>query len=151
MNRLLTAAAIAAIGLSVSAPASAQMKPEDVIKLRKSIYTVVAHNVRPIAAMAKGERPVDAALVARNAAVIEALSKQAPDGFAAGSDKGAETRAKPEIWSQPDKFKVAMDRFQGEATKMVEVARGGNADAIKTQFGALSKSCGACHDDFRNK
>ena len=43
------------------------------------------------------------------------------------------------------------NRYQSEATKFNEVAKTGNVDNIKTQFGVLAKSCVACHDDFRNK
>lgn len=106
--------------------------------------------MRPLGLMVKGEMPFNKDVFARNAAVIDTMSHVVPDGFVAGTDKG-DTRAKPEIWSDAGKFKAALERFQAEAAKMNEVAKGGNFDAIKTQFGALSKSCGNCHDNFRNK
>ena len=130
--------------------ATAQVKPEDTIKNRKSSLTLVQSHMRTIAAMLKGERPMDAALVAKNAALIETLAKAFPEGFPPGTDRG-DTKARPEIWSQPDKFRQATNRYQGEATKFTEVAKTGNVDNITAQFGALAKSCGACHEDFRTK
>jgi len=141
----------AVIAMVMSNLASAQdVKPEDVIKFRKGAYQVIGWEMRPLGLMVKGEMPYNKDVFARNAAVIDTMSHVVPEGFTPGSDKG-ETRAKQEIWSDPTKFKAALDRFQSEAAKMNEVAKGGNFDAIKMQFGSLAKSCGNCHDSFRAK
>ena len=141
----------AVVAAVISNLAAAQdVKPEDVIKFRKGAYQVIGWEMRPLGLMVKGEMPFNKDVFARNAAVIDTMSHVVPDGFVAGTDKG-DTRAKPEIWSDAAKFKAALERFQSEAAKMNEVAKGGNFDAIKLQFGALSKSCGNCHDNFRNK
>jgi cytochrome c556 len=75
------------------------------------------------------------------------------EAFAPGTDKApdAETRAKPEIWSEPEKFKQALDRFQAEAIKLVEASKVGSLDAVRPVFGGVAKACGACHDTFRTK
>jgi cytochrome c556 len=138
--------ALAAVGL-----ASAQeMKPEDVIKFRKGAYQVINWHMRPLGAMVKGEQPYNKELFVKNAAIIESLSRIVPDAFQQETDKG-DTRAKPEIWSDPARFKQALERFQSEAARMSEVAKTGNFDQIRVQYGALSKSCGNCHDNFRSK
>jgi cytochrome c556 len=151
MKRVLGSILIASFGLAAGT-AMAQAKPEDTVKFRKANYTVIAWHMRPLAAMVKGERPMDAAEAARNANIIAMLAPIAATAFPAGTEKTSEqSRAKPEIWSQPDKFKQYMDRFAAEATKMADAAKSGNPDSIKTQFGALGKACGTCHDDFRTK
>ena len=67
-------------------------------------------------------------------------------------DRCAETRAKPEIWSDAAGFKKVMDGFQAESAKMVQVAKTAkDVDAVRGQFAALGKSCAACHDNFRTK
>jgi cytochrome c556 len=38
-----------------------------------------------------------------------------------------------------------------ELSKLVAVAKGGDLNAIKPQFGAAGASCKACHDAYRNK
>ena len=132
--------------------AMAQVKPEDVIRFRKSVYQVVAWNVRPIGQMVKGEIPFNKDLFARNAANVAAMAQLAPEAFAAGSDKGGETRAKPEIWSDAAGFKKAMDAFQAESAKLAEVSKtAANVDAVRAQTGALLKTCGGCHDTYRMK
>ena len=141
----------AVIAMVVGNAALAQdVKPEDVIKFRKGAYQVIGWEMRPLGLMVKGEMPYNKDVFAKNAAVIHTMSQVVPEGFTPGSEKG-ETRAKAEIWSDPAKFKAALERFQSEAGKMNEVAKTGNFDTIKVQFGNLSKSCGNCHDSFRNK
>ena len=141
----------AVLALAMDGLASAQdMKPEDVIKFRKGAYQVMNWYMRPLGAMVKGEQPYNRELFVKNSAIIESLSRIVPDAFQQETDRG-DTRAKPEIWTDPVRFKQALERFQTEATRMSEVARSGNFDQIKTQYGAMSKSCGNCHDNFRSK
>ena len=142
-------AAMASFGTITNA--SAQQKPEDVIKYRKSLMGVQSWSMRPIGAMVKGQMPYDKDLVARNAAMLDMTGKMMLEGFAAGSDKGADTKAKPEVWSDGAKFKSANEAFQAEAAKLADVAKTGDFDKIKVQFGATAKACSNCHDNFRNK
>ena len=151
MKRLLVALAVVAGGSGFAGSAQAQQKPEDVIKYRKAVMTVQSWNMRPMALMVKGQQPYDAALFAWYAGVVQSTSFMLPDAFAAGSDKGAETRAKPEIWSDAGKFKATTDRFNADALKLAEAAKAGNLDAVKGPFGAVAKNCGGCHDAFRSK
>lgn len=152
MKHALIAAIIGTSTLLASGTVAAQVKPEQVIKYRQSVYTVIGWHARPLGAMVKGQMPYDQALFAKNAQIIADLSKMAPEGFAPGSDTGAKTRAKPEIWSDAAGFKKVMENFQAEATKLAEVAKTATSvDQVRGQFGALGKSCGACHDNYRTK
>jgi len=152
MKHALIAAIIGTSTLLASGVATAQVKPEDVIKFRKGVYQVVGWHVRPMGAMVKGQMPYDQAAFLKNAEIVAMMSHVAPEAFAAGSDKGAETRAKPEIWSDAAGFKKVLDGFQAEATKLVQVAKTAkDVEAVRSQFSALSKSCAACHDNYRTK
>jgi cytochrome c556 len=151
MKRCLMALAVIASGAGVASSVHAQQKPEDVIKYRKAVMTVQAWNMRPMALMVKGQQPFDAALFAWYAGVVQSTSFMLPDAFLPGSDKGAETKAKPEIWSDAGKFKQRMDSFNSDATKLVAATKAGTLDAVKEPFGALAKNCGGCHNEFRMK
>jgi cytochrome c556 len=152
MKKALLAAIIGTSTLLASGTAVAQVKPEDVIKFRQSVYTVIGWHVRPMGGMVKGQIPYNQAEFLRNAEIVADMSKIAPHAFPAGSDTGATTRAKPEIWSDAAGFKKVMDNFQAEAAKLAEVAKTATSvDQVRGQFGALGKSCGACHDNFRTK
>jgi cytochrome c556 len=151
MKTLTCCLIAAAAALSAAGPAQAQMKPEDAIKFRKSVYTVIGWSNGPIGRMIKGEIPFNRDLFARNAATIAQLSQIAPEAFPAGSDKG-DTRARPEIWSDAAGFKKAMENFQAEATKLAELSRTATSlDQVRGQAAALGKACAACHDNYRTK
>jgi cytochrome c556 len=125
-------------------------KAEDAIKYRQSALFVMGQHFGRIGAVVKGERPFDKDEVARNAAIVEAMSKLPWDAFLAGTDKG-ETHAKPEIWTDAAKFKSRHEKLEQETAKLAQVAKGGDLNAIKAQFGETGKACKACHDDFRRK
>ncbi len=135
----------------VSANVAAQTKPEDVIKYRQSVYKVMQWNFAPMGAMVKGEKPYDKEVFARNALIVSQMSPLLMEGYAAGSDKGAATKAKPEIWTKPAEFKDKMDKMVAETKKLAAVAGTGSFDDIKKQFGATGGSCKACHDEFKSK
>jgi len=153
MKKSIASITLAAIACGMAGSALAQVKPEDVIKFRKSVMTIQAWHMRPMAAMVKGQRPYDQDAFAYNAQVIGLTARMKGEAFAPGTEKAAdvETRAKPEIWTEPEKFKQALDRFQAEASKLVEASKAGSLDAVRPVFGAVAKACGACHDAFRAK
>ncbi len=140
------------LGLSVLSVASAaDPTPEDAVRYRQSVYTVIGWHFKPIDAMIKGEIPFDAAAVARHARYVEMMSKAALEGFPKGSGPDAvkDTEAKPEIWSHWDQFETKMNDFRQEAAKLTEVAKDGDQGAIKAQFGKTAETCKACHKEFR--
>ncbi|MFA6062287.1 MAG: cytochrome c [Gallionella sp.] len=143
--------AVLSLLIGFSGIAQAEMSREDyAIKFRRGGYTVLGWYYGPLYRMAKGEMPYDKALFLRNAEYLAVLSKLPKDGFIPGTEKG-DTKAKPEIWSKSDKFKEANDRLETESARLAELAKGGNLDVLKEQFGKLQKTCKACHDDFKNK
>ena len=149
MKRTLLAAATVA-GLVTALPAAAQwQKPEDAIKYRQSVLTVMANHFGRIGAMAQGKVPFDAKAAADNAEIALMMSKLPFVAFGEGTDKGAPTRAKPEVWSNNAKFKAAAEKMQGEMVKLEAAAKSGNFDAVKAAAGAVGGACKGCHDDFR--
>ncbi|WP_114968154.1 c-type cytochrome [Rhodoferax ferrireducens] len=141
---VLTTAAV-----TLSVPAAAQFaKPEDAVKYRKSAMFLMQQNFGRVGAMASGKVPFDAKIAAESAAVAEFMSKLPWPAYIAGTDKG-DTRAKPEIWKEPAKFKDYADKMQAEMSKLAAAAKAGNLDAIKTAVTATGGACQNCHDDFR--
>jgi cytochrome c556 len=99
--------------------------------------------------MAQGRIPFDAKVAADNAQIVSTLVRLPFTAFVDGSDKGAPTRAKPEVWSQNAKFKDASEKLFAEVAKLDAAAKGGNLDQIKAAAGGVGSACKACHDDFR--
>ena len=149
-SRLLTAGVVLALGAGVTATAMAQVKPEQLVKQRQSVMTMQGKYFGPIAAMVQGKIPYNADVVARNAAFLEALSQMPWDGFDP-STEGVKSGALPEIYKDPAKFKQASENLQAEVRKLAAAAKSHDEGAVKAQFGAVGKACGACHDNFRQK
>jgi cytochrome c556 len=150
--KIFASIAAAATLLALSAPASAQFaKPEDAIKYRQSALSVMGTHFGRVGAMASGRAPYDAKVAADNAEIVAAMSKLPWAGFGAGTDKGGNTKAKPEIWTEQAKFKEHSDKLQAETTKLAAASKTGNLDSLKTAFAATADTCKACHDAFRNK
>ena len=143
------AAALAAMVTAL--PAAAQFaKPEDAVKYRKAGMTVMAAHFGRVAAMANGRIPFDAKMAADNAEIAAFMSKLPFAGFVDGTDKG-DTKAKPEIWTEKDKFMAGATKMQEEMAKLNVAAKGGNIDAIKAAAGEVGKACKGCHDTYRKE
>ena len=134
---------------ATAATALAQMKPEAVIEYRRSAMTMIGWNFGPMSAMVKGKIPFDAKEFAKHAERISTLTPQVLEGFAKGSDKGAETDAKPDIWTHFDDFQSKLDDLVKESKAMSDVAKGGDEAAMKDQFKKLGGACKACHDKYK--
>ena len=143
---LLAATAILACG-----PAAAQFKsPDDAIEYRQGALAVMGHHFGSIGAMVSGKTPFDARLAQANADLVVTLARLPWGAFVEGSDKG-DTNARPEVWSEADKFRAAAQKLQDATVKLAAAAKTGRQDDLKAAFGAASETCKSCHDDFRKK
>jgi cytochrome c556 len=137
--------------LAVPFAAQAQFaKFEDAVKYRKSALSVMGAHFGRVGAVVKGEKPYDKAAVEADVAVVEMMSRLPWSAFPASSDT-ADSKAKPDIWKEQDKFNAAAEKMQSEVAKLSAAAKSGDLGSIKTAFGGVGQSCKACHDNFRNK
>jgi cytochrome c556 len=148
MKKSLLAAGLA-VAL-VSGSALAQMKPETMVKQRQAVMTLMGKYWGPMAGMMQGKVPYDAKIVQRNAGFLDNLSRMPWDGFD-GATKDVKSAALPAVFTDTAKFAEAADRLQNEASKLYAVSRSGDEAAVKAQMGAVGKSCGGCHESFRQK
>ena len=147
MSRLpfaLILSVFAAAAFSADAP-----KPEKVIQYRQSIYHVMLWNWGPMSEMVKGKRPFDAADFKLRAERLAYMTRMLDDGFPEGSDKGASTDAKPEIWQNMKDFQAKLADLQRETQVLADTAAGGDEAKIKDQFAKAGGTCKACHDKYR--
>lgn len=156
MKKMVVRALVGLSALGIAAGASAQMKPEEMIKFRQSGYAFMAWNMAKIKAqVVDGSVPFDKAQVQAAANVIAAVANSGMGAlYAPGTDEGVgwkETRLKPEFFQQMDTVKEVGGNFVKQANKLAEVAATGDQAAIKAQFGETGKTCKACHDKFREE
>ena len=138
--------------VALSLPAAAQFaKPEDAVKYRQGSLFIMGQHFARIGAMANGRAPFDAKVAAENAEIVATMAKLPWAGFGPGTDKGAPTKAKAEIWTEQAKFREAGEKTMAETAKLAAAAKTGNLDALKAAFGATAGSCKACHDAYRGQ
>ena len=125
-------------------------KIEDAVKYRQSVFSVMGTHMGRVGAVVKGEKPYDKAALEADAAVIEMMAKLPWNAFPPSSDT-AHSKARAEIWKEPQKFQAAAEKLQAEATKLSAAAKAGDLVSVKSAFGAVGQSCKACHDNYRNK
>lgn len=135
--------------LLASGQASAQTRPEDVIRYRKAQYTVMLWNWMPLNAMVRDRVPFDAAEFKRRAQRVAAVAPQLLEGFAEGSGEGAPTDAKPEIWKDFADFRSKMQDLERETAALAQIAEGGDEAAMRAQFARTGSACKACHDLYK--
>ena len=149
----LIAIVASAAALSTGTQAQQAPKPEQLIKWRQSAYQVVGWNSGRIKASLDGTYNKEE--VARAAGVIAALANAGLGGlFVPGTESGKgwhETAAKPELFQDGKRVGEAAANFSKEANELARVAVVGDLATIKDQYGKLSRTCKACHDDFRAK
>ena len=150
MKHTGTLLSAAVIGLVISATATAQVKPEVLVKQRQAAMTLQGKYFGPMAAMAQDKAPFKADVVAYNASLLDALSRMPWDGFDA-STQGVKSATLPAAFTDTAKFKAAQDQFHSAVAKLVAASKGGDMAATKAAIGGVGKTCGGCHDNFRQK
>ncbi len=148
-GKLLLSGVAMVLGAGYGAAVFAQAKPDVLVKQRQAGMTMIGKYWGPIGGMASGKTPYNAERVARNAPILVVLSKLPWDGFAE-STKDVKSKARPEVWTDNAKFKTAADRMQKAIAQLAKVSTGDEA-TIKAALSEVGKTCGGCHDDFREK
>jgi cytochrome c556 len=149
-RRLVVASVAAAAAAGLMLEATAQVKPEILVKQRQAAMTLQGKYFGPLGGMAQGKVPYNADVVQRNAAYLEVLTKLPWDGFDP-STRNEKSAALPAVFTDTAKFKEASERLQNEVSKLVAVSKSGDEAAVKAQIGAVGKACGSCHESFREK
>lgn len=145
----IVSTAIAGLLVCAAVDAGAQHKPETVIHYRQSAMTLIGWNFSPLSAMVKGKLKWDAKEFAMRADRIASLAPQIQEGFAKGSDKGAETDAKADIWSNPEDFQSKISDFVNQSKALSDVAKSADEAKTKEQFKELGGACKNCHEKYK--
>jgi cytochrome c556 len=141
-----------ALAGGIAVAGAQEQKPDRAIKYRQSVFYAMGWNMYGVLGpMVKGEIPYNKDQAVRAATFLHDLSPMPYDGFIPGSDQGAPTKAKPEIWKDRAKFDQLAQAMQAETTKLVAAAQTGDPAQLRTAVSATGKTCNNCHDDFRNR
>jgi cytochrome c556 len=145
------AATVATIGFG-AVSVMAQDK-EAVIKERRDTMKRQSDDLKAVQEYVKGEGDQATAVAKLNDML--AINGKIVGLFAPGTsmtDFPGKTGAKPEIWTEWDKFKTLPGGLKAEEEKLLTAVKSGDKTAIGAQLGATGKNgCGACHTPYREK
>ena len=149
MKKVALAVAIAAASSSLMAQSVG--KSEDQVRWRQSAYQTMAWNMTRIKVNLESNYNKDQ--VAQAANVIQAIANSGMGSlYAPGTEKAKgwePTHAKPELFTDKEGVGKVAVAFNKEANELAKLAAGGDAAAVKAQFGKLTEACKACHKDYR--
>jgi cytochrome c556 len=150
-TRLLTTTLLT--GLLLAGPVLAEdlSDPEEILTARHGYMLLMANQLVPLGAMAKGEMLYDAAAATRAAASLAALATVDTSMlWVAGTENG--------VLDDSDMLPEAVSDSAGRDTRMAElktaadalaVAAGTDQDSLKAAMGGVGAACGACHKAYR--
>jgi len=124
-------------------------KGEQALKYRKSVYQVMAWNFAPMAAMAQGKLPYDAAsfmLRAERVAVIAPMLKEA---YPPESRNVANSKLKPVMWENRADFDAKLQSLIDKTAALAATAKAGDFEKSKAAFMDAGGACKACHDKYK--
>jgi cytochrome c556 len=149
----LLGAALAIVVVAGAGGASLAQDKEAVIKDRQATMKEQGKNVGAVKAYLDGKG--DLAQAKTGAVNLTQTTKKIPQLFPAGTggpSPDGDYVAKPEIWSDWNKFLDAQKTAAAKADALLVAVNAGDKNAIETAFNDLGKNgCGGCHTTFREK
>lgn len=145
-----SAASESSAATSEATPTALDADAVMIIEARQEGYKRLGKNFKAISDQIRGGS-LDVAVVQESAAVVAETADQVGDWFPAGTSaaSGVETDALDAIWSEPEKFGLAIEQFQAAASGLTTAAAGGDAGEIEAAFKMTGAACKNCHDTFR--
>ena len=144
LRAVIIAIAIASSGMTAVMAAG---EPQEV---RQGLMKGVGQSMGALAAIAKGEKPYDAAVVTASLETISKNAKAFPDQFPVGSETGMESEASPKIWENMDDFKAKAAKLGADADTTLAQLPVDQA-GVGAALGIIGKDCGTCHEAYRVK
>jgi cytochrome c556 len=117
---------------------------------RQALMKKIGGSMGELGAIAKGQKPYDAATVKTALTTISASAKDFPNHFPAGSETGMETAASPAIWQNMDDFKAKSMKLSTDAETVLASMPADQA-AVGQAMQTLGADCGTCHQAYRLK
>lgn len=130
--------------------ASSEKEAKTLVTFRKSLLQLVRSNMGPLGAMAKGNIPMDADVIALNASRIEFLADMMNEYFAIDTTAySVETDAKDDVWKNYEDFTGKASDLVNAAADLQELVASNQSSEFRKGIGAVGAACKACHDDYK--
>ena len=149
---LVLEAAISIVFAAINGPARAQDK-ETVLKDRQATMKEQGSDLQNIKSYLDGKADLEKAK--SSALNLTQTTKKIPELFppgTAGRSPDGDYEAKPEIWTDWNKFLDAQKTAAAKADTLLVAVNSGDKTKIEPAFSDLGKNgCGGCHTTFREK
>jgi cytochrome c556 len=135
-----------------AAPPTPEQKAQAAVLTRQGLFKIQGFVFGPVGGMLRGA-PFDAAVVQKAAERLEVTGGLIPELFALDTHTftGTPTKAREGIWTNKSDFDGKANDLVKAAADLEAAAKTGDKAATLKAAGAVGKSCGACHDQFRDK
>ncbi|MFP5330566.1 MAG: c-type cytochrome [Alphaproteobacteria bacterium] len=146
---VLGIAALAGLAAVAAAQAPART-PADLIRARQAGYKQMAPAMKAVFDQSRASEP-SFDIIRANTATIARIAPLVGGWFphGTGPEVGVPTRAKPEIWANPQLFRQRAAELVVAARALDGAAQSGDLAAVRAAFPVLRQACANCHDTFR--
>ncbi|GHF02791.1 c-type cytochrome [Thalassotalea profundi] len=150
ITTLVLACSLAVSSSAMADVAKSEKQAKRSVELRQAIFSLLGSNMGTLGAMAKGQIPVDAAVVEKNATRINQLSLMIDDYTRVDtSGFDVKTEALDKVWTERSNFEKHIADFTTASIALQKAAATGDEGTIKKAIGGVGKTCGGCHDIFK--
>jgi cytochrome c556 len=119
-------------------------------EMRVEMMKKIAGAAGALGAIAKGDKPYDAAAVKTALTTIAETAKVFPDQFKPGTEKAPDKLASPKIWENMADFQAHAAKLSGDA-QMALASLPADPAAVGAALKTIGGDCGACHQSYRLK
>jgi cytochrome c556 len=131
---------------------SAVVAQQDLVNQDQTIMKSNGKNAGILAAMVKGEKPYDQAVVDAALTQLDDTAKKLPTMFPESVRRlkpEGDYSASPKIWEDKAGFDAHIATFAKAVTEAKATVK--DLDTLKVNLPIIGKSCGGCHETFRVK
>lgn len=152
MQKLPTVLALSTtvLVLAVSLSGCEQSDPDSPAFKRRQAFKQIVRAAEPLGKMARGKDPYQPDTFIDRAHDLQQVAGLPWDHFSPPQPTDREkTRAKPEIWQQPDKFEAKRQDFIAAVNGVVAAGDSRSLDRVRPAVEKLENACMSCHKAFR--
>lgn len=115
---------------------------------RQQAFKQILQQFEPMGIMLRGREPYNKTAFILHADALKLAAAQ-PFPLFVPNSIDAKSRAKPEIWSQPARFRTQQETFLQAVNGLNLAAHSGDMGNIRKAYDLVAQSCKSCHDSFR--
>jgi cytochrome c556 len=136
------------LGLSACFEPIKDTHPDQVLTKRRALFKQYTRALEPIGLMAGGRKEFKQDEFLAMVQDLDKLSTK-PWAYFPADGNYPPTHAKPAVWSQPEAFRLAQEKYQASVHALLLAAQAGKLEPVQRAVDGVTASCKACHKDFR--